>query len=157
MKNANVFQCTIAVRLKPNVDQNQTDRIFPEASLKDQAIRRQMNFLSNASSFDHPSFSSAVVEAYRVVARTEIRNAPDRDKSTCTGQYLRMGQFISITHRINSAGGFIFLRSPIKSSWIRNMMNLLLYIFRFHNLLYISLIIAIGITLGLTIGISKIW
>ena len=54
-------------------------------------------------------------------------------------------------------GGVIFLRSPIKSSWIRNMMNLLLYIFRFHNLLYISLIIAIGMTLGLTIGISKIW
>ena len=54
-------------------------------------------------------------------------------------------------------GGVLLFRSPIKSSWLGNIKSILFNISRLYNLLYASLIVAIGITLGLAIGIFNIW
>ena len=53
-------------------------------------------------------------------------------------------------------GGFIFLRSPIKSSWMSNISDLIFYIMRFQNLKNSLSVTVIGITLGLYFGFLRL-
>ena len=53
-------------------------------------------------------------------------------------------------------GGFIFLRSPIKSSWMSNISDFIFYIMRFQNLKFGLPVIVIGITVGLYFGFLRL-